>query len=198
MSAREQMLARIRGALGREPDDRVLPAPPVRLAEPDASDRLAQFSAALGALGGTVTGANGIEDAKARVHAAIAGHSVVVSSAPLLGKLGLIANFSRDACARAEIGVTSADYALADTGTLVFLAGSGESRLISLIPPRHMAVIERAKILASLDELLSVVADPGDGSSAMVLVTGPSRTADIEMRLVRGVHGPGEITVIVV
>ena len=59
-------------------------------------------------------------------------------------------------------------------------------------------MIERDRILSSLDELFSVVPIPGANSSAMVLITGPSRTADIEMRLVRGVHGPGEITVIIV
>ena len=94
----------------------------------------------------------------------------------------------------AEIGVSSPHYALADTGTLVFLTESGEARLISLLPPRHIAVIGRDKILSGLDELLSLVPLPGVNSSAMVLITGPSRTADIEMRLVRGVHGPGEVT----
>lgn len=197
MNARDNLLARVRSALGREPGDRVPPAPPVRLAAPGNSDRLARFSAAVTLLGGTVVEVASVDQAKAEVQSRIAGGTFVASSAPILQTMGLAQEFSRDACAQAEVGVTSAAYALADTGSLVFLSAQ-ESRLISLLPPRHIAVIERAKILSSLDELLGVVADPGAESSAMVIVTGPSRTADIEMRLVRGVHGPGEITVIVV
>jgi L-lactate dehydrogenase complex protein LldG len=96
------------------------------------------------------------------------------------------------------VGITSADYALADTGSLVFFSESKESRLLSLLPPCHIAVIESSKIVASLDDVFRLRPLPGAASSAMVVITGPSRTADIEMRLVRGVHGPGEIHVIVV
>ena len=180
MTAREQMMTRIRAALGREPGDRVAAPPPVRLSESPRADLVAQFREALEALGGSV-----VEGDESVVERMTAGKKVVRSTEP----------FSREACAQAEIGVTRPDYALADTGTLIFITGS---RLISLLPPRHIAVIERAKILASLDQLLGVVPQPAEQSSAMTLVTGPSRTADIEMRLVRGVHGPGEITVIVV
>ena len=70
--------------------------------------------------------------------------------------------------------------------------------MVSLLPPCHIAVIERSKILENLDELLDVCRQPAAQSSAVVLITGPSRTADIEMRLVRGVHGPGEIHVVIV
>jgi len=104
----------------------------------------------------------------------------------------------REACAVADIGITSADYALAATGTLVMLASPREARLISLLPPVHIAVIPRSRILANLDELLSVLPKPAEQTSSMVLITGPSRTADIEQILVRGVHGPGEIYAVVV
>jgi L-lactate dehydrogenase complex protein LldG len=104
----------------------------------------------------------------------------------------------RAECASAQYGITSADYALADTGTLVMLASPEEARLVSLLPPVHIAVVPRAKILTGLDELFSIMPRPGDVTSSMVLITGPSRTADIEQILVRGVHGPGEIHVVVV
>lgn len=198
MSPRDQMLGRIRGALGRRPGDGIATAPPVRLRDTPPADLLARFSAALTALGGSVIEAADEIEAKARVEELLAGRSFVASCAPVLQSMGFAQAFSREACAQADVGLTSADYALADTGTLVFLSESGESRLISLLPPRHIAVIERVRILAGLDELLGVVPHPGAHSSVMVLVTGPSRTADIEMRLVRGVHGPGEIAVIVV
>jgi L-lactate dehydrogenase complex protein LldG len=98
----------------------------------------------------------------------------------------------------AEVGINFADYALADTGSLVFLTESHETRLISLLPPIHIALIARKNILSGLDELFTLVPHPALKSSAMTLITGPSRTADIEMRLVRGVHGPGEVHVIIV
>ncbi len=70
--------------------------------------------------------------------------------------------------------------------------------MVSLLPPVHVALVPRQKILTGLDELLTEVPLPADRSSSMLLITGPSRTADIEQILVRGVHGPGEIHVIVV
>src|SRR5262249_59309249 len=73
-----------------------------------------------------------------------------------------------------------------------------EARLVSLPPPAHIAVVPMDRLLTSLDELLTVVPMPADRSSSMVLITGPSRTADIEQILVRGVHGPGQIQVVLV
>ena len=70
--------------------------------------------------------------------------------------------------------------------------------MISLLPPLHIAVVPRDRILTGLDELFSLVPQPAELTSAMVLITGPSRTADIEQYLVRGVHGPGELHVVVV
>jgi L-lactate utilization protein LutC len=198
MTAREEMLGRIRAALGRKSEDPIPAAPVVRLSDAQADDPVLRFTFALSALGGKVIQVTTEKDAESLIGAAVAGKRIAASCAPLLGRMGIAQECSREACVEAEIGLTSADYALADTGSLVFLSESGESRLISLLPPRHIAVIERAKILPSLDAFLAVVPQPSRQSSALVLVTGPSRTADIEMRLVRGVHGPGEITVIVI
>jgi L-lactate utilization protein LutC len=101
-------------------------------------------------------------------------------------------------CAAADVGITSADYALADTGSLVMISSPHEARLVSQLSPAHIAVVPRDRILTGLDELFSVLPDPAAATSSMVLITGPSRTADIEQILVRGVHGPGQITVVVV
>jgi L-lactate dehydrogenase complex protein LldG len=67
-----------------------------------------------------------------------------------------------------------------------------------LLPPVHIAVVPRERVLTGLDELLTILPHPAEQTSSMVLITGPSRTADIEQILVRGVHGPGEIHVVVV
>jgi L-lactate dehydrogenase complex protein LldG len=101
-------------------------------------------------------------------------------------------------CATVDIGITSADYVLADTGTLVMIASPHEARMVSLLPPAHIAVVPTGRILTGLDELFTVLPRPAEQSSSMVLITGPSRTADIEQILVRGVHGPGQITVVLV
>jgi L-lactate dehydrogenase complex protein LldG len=97
-----------------------------------------------------------------------------------------------------DIGITSADYVLADTGTLVMIASPEEQRLISLLPPAHLAVVPTGRILTGLDELFTLAPTPAESTSSLVLITGPSRTADIEQILVRGVHGPGQITVVIV
>jgi L-lactate dehydrogenase complex protein LldG len=196
LTPRDIIFSRIKAALGRAPGDPAEQPPAVRLTDFPREDPVATFSDALSALGGTVIKAPDLAEAHRQLETMLAGKRVVASRAPILGGLG--EEYSRDACAAADIGLTSADFALADTGTLVFLTESQESRLISLLPPCHIAVIERDKILSSLDELVSRVPHPGVQSSAMVLITGPSRTADIEMRLVRGVHGPGEIVVIII
>jgi len=187
------MLTRIRAALAGSVKE---PPPPVWL-DPDPPDAnaAAMFAQALTELGGQVHEAANLAEARAILEPLLAGRRVIASSAPLVRACGIESQYSRGACADAEIGVTSADFAIANTGTLVFLT---EPRLISLLPPRHIAVIDRAKILLSLDALFSRVPQPAALSSSMVLATGPSRTADIEMRLVRGVHGPGEIIVVIV
>jgi L-lactate dehydrogenase complex protein LldG len=105
----------------------------------------------------------------------------------------------RDAAARAEIGVTGADFALAETGTLVLVSGRGRPRSTSLLPATHVAVFGREKLLESLEQvgvmLEALHADPAQGMSGAVInfITGPSRTADIELTLTRGVHGPKEV-----
>ncbi len=96
---------------------------------------------------------------------------VVASNAPFLEACGITAlpqvqsgftdrDALRDACAAADIGITSADYALAETGTLVMLSSRQEARLISLLPPVHVAIVPRSRILANLDELLICFPNP--------------------------------------
>ena len=115
-----------------------------------------------------------------------------------LGSLGLTDREElRALCSTAAVGITSADYCLADTGTFVMLASPMNARLISLLPPAHIAVVSRDQMLSGLDELLVTIPLPAEQTSSMVLITGPSRTADIEQILVRGVHGPGEIHVVI-
>jgi L-lactate dehydrogenase complex protein LldG len=100
------------------------------------------------------------------------------------------------------VGVTGSDFALADSGTLVLLSSPGQGRSASLLPPVHVAILPASRILPDLPALLTTLprtpADALKRGSVVTLVTGTSKTADIELTLVRGVHGPGELHVILI
>jgi len=103
--------------------------------------------------------------------------------------------------AAADVGVSGVDYALADTGTLVLLARRGQARSISLLPPVHIAVMKPEQVVSGLSDLFPLVRaaardENRDLSSAITFITGPSRTADIELTLVVGVHGPQQLHVV--
>jgi L-lactate utilization protein LutC len=97
-----------------------------------------------------------------------------------------------------DVGITAAQAAIAETGTLVLDAARERHRLISLVPPVHIAIVDAANIYQTLGETLTVLHKAGeDVSSTITFVTGPSRTADIELTLAIGVHGPQELYVII-
>ena len=93
----------------------------------------------------------------------------------------------------AKAGITGAAAAIAETGTLVIISGKGQLLSASLLPDIHIAVIHSSQIVYSLEEAIQIKAVRE--ASAAVLITGPSRTADIEMTLTIGVHGPKELIV---
>jgi L-lactate dehydrogenase complex protein LldG len=90
-------------------------------------------------------------------------------------------------------GVSTAIYGLADTGSVV-LSSSEEPRAQSLLPDVHVTLLREDRILAGLAELFAALGD--DLPSALAIVTGPSRSADIEQKLAVGVHGPREVHVV--
>ena len=90
-------------------------------------------------------------------------------------------------------GITGVLAAVAETGTLVIPSGAGRPLTASLLPEVHIAVLRIAEIYESLSQVLGL--PEVRQASAVALVTGPSRTADIEMALTIGVHGPGEVHV---
>jgi L-lactate dehydrogenase complex protein LldG len=92
-------------------------------------------------------------------------------------------------------GESQALYGLADTGSVV-LSSSDEPRARSLLPDVHVTLLDESRILPGLDELFAALGD--DLPSALAIVTGPSRSADIEQKLAVGVHGPREVHVVLV
>jgi L-lactate dehydrogenase complex protein LldG len=110
----------------------------------------------------------------------------------------------RHRIAMADLGVTGVDLAIAETGSLVLLSGSGRPRSTSLLPPYHVAVFDREALVESLAQVGVFLEAWHDGApegwrgGVINVITGPSRTADIELTLTRGVHGPKEVHAIFV
>jgi L-lactate utilization protein LutC len=99
-----------------------------------------------------------------------------------------------EAPAIAGARVSRALYGLADTGSVVLAASPDEPRARSLLPAVHVTLLAEDRLLPGLPELFEALGD--DLPSALAIVTGPSRSADIEQELVVGVHGPGEVHVV--
>lgn len=104
---------------------------------------------------------------------------------------------SKDAQAQTEVGVTGCLAAIAETGSLALVSGPGRSRSVSLLPPVHLAVVRRDLLVFSMGEFFRMHARTLDNAASCTFVTGPSRTADIELTLTLGVHGPGKLVVVV-
>lgn len=96
-----------------------------------------------------------------------------------------------------HVGLTGANGGLADNGAIGIVSGKGRGRLASLSPPVHIALLRRDQIYPSIPAFLAAHEDATAEASNLVFIAGPSRTGDIEMTLSIGVHGPGEIHVIV-
>jgi L-lactate dehydrogenase complex protein LldG len=101
----------------------------------------------------------------------------------------------RDAVFAAELSITGVDYLIAETGSMVVCTRAEQPRSLSLLPPTHIAVAERRQVLPDLFDLFDKLG-PDAIASCVTLITGPSKTGDIELRLVTGVHGPGEVHVV--
>jgi L-lactate utilization protein LutC len=105
----------------------------------------------------------------------------------------------RAATIASDVGLTTCDYAIAETGTLMLKAHAKQGRLTSLVPITHIAIITPQQLVPTLADALKLVRlarlDSADGRlpSNISLHTGPSKTADIEQTLTKGVHGPKEV-----
>lgn len=103
----------------------------------------------------------------------------------------------------APVCLSGVECAIAESGSLVLVHGPGRPRLASLLAPCHIAVVRRAQLVRGLGEALSLLrtrhgAALFDATSNLTLISGPSRTADIEMTLSLGIHGPPEVHVVLI
>jgi L-lactate utilization protein LutC len=211
VNPRDTILQSVRQHLGRAPGAPVPAPPPVPLLgslDLDAPARLRQFGERLQAVGGHLY--LGFDDgglaAVQQLLAFYQPRSIARSDAPAVAALHAHASLrslpwlrpdaDRDELFAADVGVTTAQWAIAETGTLVLDMAQERHRLASLLPPVHVALLPRARILCNLGEALKTLGRPLPPT--VTLITGPSRTADIELQLVVGVHGPRELHVVVV
>lgn len=108
----------------------------------------------------------------------------------------------REVAIQADVGITGVDYMVAETATAIILARRGVSRLASLTPPRHIAIVEPEQVVETLADALTLhkatFLGQGDPGAYWSLISGPSRTGDIEQTIVVGVHGPQEVYLVAV
>lgn len=230
-TAREEMLSKIKSALGQErprrtaaaSEDAGRSAQQIReYCEQKRGDLITQFEDELRAIRGRFYYADSAGAACAYVrNITPAGMKAVGWDCEIIREIGLPdalersgGEFIPDAkgnnsaeflqkATEAGVGITAVDYALADTATLVLLTGQGRARAASLLPPIHVALVKPEQIICGLSDLFPLLkAEKGfsnqNMSSAVTFITGPSRTADIELTLVVGVHGPQQLHVILV
>jgi L-lactate dehydrogenase complex protein LldG len=218
--------ARMRAALRTAVSTALLPGAglnhPGRFEPPatPAYDLVERFRTELTKLGGTVHDARSVRDVADIVlgHLAnVAAPKVLVwdeEHMPVKGLTDILhahgvqvltqsADRARDNAHRAElalatVGITGADAGLAQTGSIAIASGPGRGRLASLLPPIHVALLRRGLMFESLPVFIDRHPDVVTAGANFVCITGPSRTADIEHILARGVHGPKEIHVVLV
>lgn len=136
--------------------------------------------------------------------------SVVLAPCTLFSQLELVtrirgaeikaANWTEttlDATYDVDAGITDVYRAIAETGSIVVRESVEHGRAVSLVPPIHIAVVRKSQIVPDLLDLMADVSNDGS-ASGIVIITGPSKTADIEMNLVTGVHGPGEVHIFLI
>lgn len=223
-TARDEMLARIKRALKRDDQSSSLrsegnSAQQIIKNDEQQSDLIKRFELELTRIGGRfhiARTADAVCDYIENLISIKQTKTIICWNAPVISETGLSEQLEKsdvefiandDKLSEAEfinkaigagIGITAVDYALADTGTLVLITGAGRARSVSLLPPVHVAILKPQQIIAGLDELIPRLNTSAgrDLPSAVTFITGPSRTADIELTLVVGVHGPQELHIV--
>lgn len=104
----------------------------------------------------------------------------------------------RDRLSQCDLGIVEADYAIAATGTLAMVATHGRPASLTLLPTANAVMVHIDRLLPDLASVLNAIGPQMIASHRLSLVTGPSRTADIEKRIVLGIHGPKELYVQIV
>ncbi len=204
-SAREEILGRVQQALGTRSGSPVAPIPPTARIAPraaaDAEAEIAQLLAEIGKLSGVARRLADQDALRTALAELVRTEDVkkatlwttpdlarwdVAGTLRTLGVEIVPAQADKHAVAACELGVTGVDAALPETGTLLLRASPERPRVVSLLPRVHLALFTPAALCADLHQAFAGAKDAGYS----VLVSGPSRTSDIELTLTLGVHGP--------
>ncbi len=210
--ARLNILARVRRAQVQAYIPEAKAGLPEQLAYPamDEDALLARLIEEFKLLGVEVFPETSEEEVRRRVSGFIAGQTVLSWDAVRLpygvgdclrGEKVRYGGDGKDEQGQADIGLTGCENAIAETGTLAMTSGPGRPRAASLMPLTHVVVIRKADILLGMGQFFrkfQAQADKGGaGLPYVVFITGPSRTADIELSLTLGVHGPGRVIAVI-
>ncbi len=110
-----------------------------------------------------------------------------------------IQSVARGAVDADQVGVTGCFCAVAETGTLMLLSGPDSPATVSLLPETHIALVDTARIVATMEDAFALLrAERGEVPRAVNFVSGPSRTGDIEQTIVLGAHGPCRVHLILI
>lgn len=214
MSARETILSRIRRAQGRggsrpsQPEraaiDTYLRAHPRGTLPPLEDDLVARFRARAEALLCTCDEVAVAGDVPAAVARYLRAANLPLSGCvwPKLASLdwtsaGLSLE-ARSALDSDAVGVTGALAAIAETGTLMLASGRDSPATVSLLPETHVAIVPAARVVPHMEDAWDLArAELGELPRAVNFVSGPSRTADIDQRIVLGAHGPYRVHIVI-
>jgi L-lactate dehydrogenase complex protein LldG len=212
------VLERVRAALARAGTWRADASAPPTAAPPTLTPTatIETFTRELSAVGGVVHRTTRAQAAEkvAQLAQRLAARSFACWQTELLGALGIDATLRasgmtaivpsdaqrvRQELAELDMGISEADRGIAETGSLLLLPGKGRSRMVTAMARYHVALLPVDRLEASLDVVPALVAGcrtpEGQLRSNCVIITGPSRTADIENVLVVGIHGAVELHV---
>jgi L-lactate utilization protein LutC len=220
MTTRADFLKRVRMAVGKgnKPGDAVpLPARGDCGYQGAGDDIVGRFVAELTAAGGIaykVADTSAAREEVLRIVLEKRPSRALLGSGPVVESLGLASHLRSQgievheqtalttATAKADLfaadlSITGMDFLIAETGSLVHVSRPSHPRSLSLLPPVHVVVASADQLLPDLFDLFERLQQPGEAApdlpSSVTLITGPSKTGDIELRLVTGVHGPAEL-----
>ncbi|HEY0764591.1 MAG TPA: lactate utilization protein [Pyrinomonadaceae bacterium] len=165
-----------------------------------------QFKASLEAVDGHCTIVRGDNEIAQALTSIIPGGRIAISDNPEVERLLHLTDLEIDELSiapnahdifRFDVGISMVQAAIAETGTLVLDSTRERHRFVSLVPPVHIAIVRASQIYRTLGEVLTLIRKEKEVSPTVTFITGPSRTADIELTLAIGVHGPQELYVII-
>jgi L-lactate utilization protein LutC len=216
-SARANIFARLRAQPAPFEDAPPRPAEYLKVSRPPEGDLAERFKAEAERLNGQVHLVPDAEAGIEKVLELLAGIPEVIAweNLPLPGLTEALAQhqitrrilYARHENRRAALqhaepikaGISGADAGFATTGTLALVTQRDQGRLPSLFAPMHIAILPRARLFSCLEDWLHAEGRAALlQSNSIAFVTGPSRTADIEMQTILGVHGPGVVHVVIV